>query len=202
MSWYKDDEGQVFEVKDDRAVYLFEHRAVPKRKRKASSADIEAFMFARNLIWSAVTNNIGLAYAVAKRFPFQWREELVSEVGIPCLCRAALNYNKDMGSFSNYAMQWLRRRMYEWVKTKRAEQPLEDLRERSIVDSSKHDHRDAVLYALNGLPEYERMLLRLYFWEGLTYDDIALVAGVAKSTVSRHILLALKKCKHALRTSS
>jgi RNA polymerase sigma factor for flagellar operon FliA len=47
------------------------------------------------------------------------------------------------------------------------------------------EERDMVVHALKKLPERERTLLSLYYYEGLTLKEIGLVLGVTESRVSQ-----------------
>ncbi|MDR1578973.1 MAG: FliA/WhiG family RNA polymerase sigma factor [Synergistaceae bacterium] len=69
-----------------------------------------------------------------------------------------------------------------------------DMQREDFIDGSRpgaiemieqNEEREMVVHALKKLPERERTLLSLYYYEGLTFKEISLVLGVTESRISQ-----------------
>lgn len=101
------------------------------------------------------------------------------------------------------------RRTLDFIRTEMRKGSLKHVR----IDGEDHDFaRDvaapapeetagadelARLYdSMDRLPENDRLLLKMYYLDGLSYRTIARVLGVAPNTVSSYLLRARQKLKH------
>lgn len=82
----------------------------------------------------------------------------------------------------------------------RAEEPLDPALELPIEDGPwwQRITMDEVRATLDRLPEAQRATFELFAFEGLSYDDIAAVQGIAKATVGTRILRARLKLRELL----
>ena len=75
---------------------------------------------------------------------------------------------------------------------------LEDPEARVDADLMQEDEREILAEAILGLPERERVLVSLYYYEGLTLKEIGSVLGVTESRVSQMHSKAILRLRAAL----
>ncbi len=122
-------------------------------------------------------------------------EELVHAVGIPTILKCLARYNPlGAASFGTYLYIALRHGYVGWFRSRR----------RLVVEQAEGEERpapaeqeldDTVQYILEGLAPYDRALLALRFWEGLTLQEIADAIGCSKTTASGDLQTALKNAR-------
>lgn len=144
--------------------------------------------------WALVLRHEGLALALARRFSDCNAEELAEERGRPCLERCASHFDPSRGAeFATYAYTALLR------EYGRARRTLESLPDEDEIPSDEDETSDDELVQLivRSLDEYDREILRLRFWFGMTYLEIGEAAGVGKATAFKDVSRAIERCRVA-----
>lgn len=101
---------------------------------------------------------------------------------------------------------FLRKLAADWIKTEKStrlevawsnvtQEPLPSPEENLIANQEQSQVRDLLLANINALPNRQRELIFLKFYEGLTYDEIVQKTGLTHRTVYNKIHEALKKLK-------
>jgi len=146
--------------------------------------------------WRLVVDNMGLCWwALAKLGGAD--EALVCDVGLPTLQRCAELWDEQR-PFALYAKRAL---FLEYAKAMRRARrmgarmrPLSD-DARALDEAPTLDCRDEVLTIMGRLSRYDRMLLLMRYWGGMTYDDIGQELGVPKPTVADQVRKALRRAR-------
>ncbi|MBN2373489.1 FliA/WhiG family RNA polymerase sigma factor [bacterium] len=75
----------------------------------------------------------------------------------------------------------------------------DDSDKRILDDITIHEMSEIILEAMYDLPEKQRQVLMLYYWDDYTMKEVGHMLGLAESTVSTHHNEALIKLKRALK---
>lgn len=173
--------------------------------------------------WQIVMDNMGLGRNIAKIFNI-YDESIVRDITIDTLLRCARSYDSTRRvKFSTYASRALYRafqrylrdvkKLYPMPSDAAAETELGILRyneqqyHKTILESAhfdfiERDNEEAVQFILKGLDEYDQRILLLYYWHGLSTQQLADVLGVVKSTVWKDIQRILTLCRRVARCES
>jgi len=81
--------------------------------------------------------------------------------------------------------------LYDLIKNVKSEDPIHQLEEEEL--------QKLLVDFLNSLPENERLVLALYYYEDLTLKEIGVVMNVSESRVSQIHTKAIKKLKAKLK---
>ena len=172
-------------------------RNLPAKRRTATPAERARFKKRRAAVWAVVQRFLPLCYKLVP--PGQDRDEVVHEAGIPCVLDCLRCHDPTgKAGFGTYLYAALRRRYLGWLRSRRravAEQKYE----REAPPEPELD--DTVQYILEGLDEYDRGLLVLKYWEGLTLQEIADAVGCSKATISVDVQRALRKARNVGRST-
>lgn len=129
-------------------------------------------------------------------------EDLVQETFLACV-RAAEGFRGD-ASFRAYLLGIARHKLYDHL-ARRSRDPF-DPATRSAVDlgaspasalARAEEHR-LLLAALRSIPIDHQVALELFYWEGLSGEEIAAVTGVASNTVRSRLARARAALEEAL----
>ena len=189
--YFTDEKGHTFRLTSEgRAAYPLGVEDVSPA-RPATPAELFKFKRRQIAVWAVVQRFLPLCYKLAKG-----SEELVHEVGIPCVLNCLAQHDPlGAASFGTYLYSALRRRYAGWY---RRPQTVEQFQERAAIPEPEFD--DTVQYIMDRLDEYDRALLVLRFWEGMTLQEIADVIGSSKATVSVELRRALERARDVRRT--
>jgi RNA polymerase sigma factor for flagellar operon FliA len=75
----------------------------------------------------------------------------------------------------------------------------DDSDKRMFEDISNHEVRNIIMQAMEDLPEKQRKVLMLYYWDDYTMKEVGQILGLAESTVSTHHNDALDKLRQSLK---
>jgi len=76
---------------------------------------------------------------------------------------------------------------------------LEDVEEPTASEKDDIEARDTISYIMGRLDAYDRVILRLRFWEGMTYAQISAIVSLNRADVSRRVERTLKFCRTILK---
>jgi RNA polymerase sigma factor for flagellar operon FliA len=62
-----------------------------------------------------------------------------------------------------------------------------------------HEVKHIILEAMQDLPEKQRQVLSLYYWDDYTMKEVGQILGLAESTVSTHHNEGLNKLRQSLK---
>jgi RNA polymerase sigma-70 factor (ECF subfamily) len=149
---------------------------------------------------------LGLAYRILGETGEA--EEVVQEVFLYAW-RAAATFDPSRGSVISWLLVATRSRAIDRVRTRRpvatsepgGRDPLEDLPADGDVErgSATREWESLCRGAIGELPEEQRKVLELAFFEGLTHQEIAERTRTALGTVKTRIRLGLMKLRERMR---
>lgn len=178
-----------FTITDDgRAAYLYDVRDKPDVYRKATELEIQLFQLQKAELWALVEKYTPLAYRIAYKFFKYNGDYFASTVGVDAIIDAHRRY-KGNTNVASYIRNELR---YAYMKASWNNHTVKTWPQIEDIDN---DDREYVYNLLSKLPKYERMLLELYFFKGLTYEQIAILRGCTKSTILNHVKHAIALCQ-------
>jgi RNA polymerase sigma factor (sigma-70 family) len=131
-------------------------------------------------------------------------EDLYDEVVLHYVPRLFETYDVGKGDIKQYVLRSLRWYCFKWMNRRAQDKT------RHYEDVYVHDPedghlsvdlgtRDQVQSILTGLSEYNRFLLVSYYLGSMTYQEIAETLGLAKSTVRKHLLIALREARELVK---
>ena len=84
-------------------------------------------------------------------------------------------------------------------QVRRAESFEDDIgsRDQGLRDADDKEDQDRLLHLVHSLPEVQREVILLHYYESMTYDEMAEWLGVARSTINDR----LRKARHSLKCS-
>jgi len=173
------------------------HVSVPDALiRRAREGDLEAFGQIMGAYDRAVRHYI---------FRFVGNESDAADLAQESFIKLyqALSSYDDQKRFSTWLFTIVKRTVYDWLRRQQREQAGKQARKNAAL-SAGHDgenlngpeieRRIDLHNGLNHLPSKYRIVLRLYYWQGLTYDEIAGKLGLPLNTVKT----LLRRAKSAL----
>jgi RNA polymerase sigma factor for flagellar operon FliA len=75
----------------------------------------------------------------------------------------------------------------------------DDSDKRMLDDLTMHEVKSIILAAMEDLPEKQRQVLSLYYWDDYTMKEVGQILGLAESTVSTHHNEGLNKLRQFLK---
>lgn len=154
-----------------------------------------------------------VAYALARRITRQDQlaEEVVQESFLG-LWNAPDSYRPDRGGVRSYLLAAVHHRAVDAIRreqTQRKRQDEEavasgteavegDVAEEVADRAEQDEHRQQVSAALGGLPEDQRRVLTMMYFDGKSQRDIAEELGVPLGTIKSRTLLAMRKLRSSL----
>ena len=75
----------------------------------------------------------------------------------------------------------------------------DDSDKRMLDDLTMHEVKSIILDAMEDLPEKQRQVLSLYYWDDYTMKEVGQILGLAESTVSTHHNEGLNKLRQYLK---
>jgi len=204
MTFFKSSTGEVFRLTaDGKAAYAAGISDAPRHKRKATPADIRRYELQHAVVWDIVQQFLPLAKAIAFKLSGRVDMEMVHDVGIPVIVRCTQLFDPTRGEFKPYVSQALKRRFFDHLRHRlKLQRRQEELVDRYAKDDQRFvelEDADLVSTIVGSLGEYERALIDLYYFKGLTMQEIADTAGCAKSTISNAIKQALSGVRERLK---
>ena len=178
-------DGDTFIIRNGMACFLYHVEEIPQEHREASQREIEQYDESHTKLWKLIADNIGLGKEVARKLG-QFDEQLIRSITLDTLIRCAELYDSNNAAFSTYAKRALWRRFIDYFRKKK-DHTLPEGYEFSVEDSLHYDACETVQYLMKGIEESDRLLLLLYYWKGLTHDEIAKVAGVSRLSICRDL---------------
>jgi len=148
--------------------------------------------------------------ALARRIlgPAGDAEEILQEAFVQ-VWNQADRYDPDRSSVSTWLILITRSRALDRLRSRQArertaeaaaaEPPRGDTSSGAEESVLHRERRTIVLEALAELPEEQRRVLELAFYEGLSQSEIAVRTGTPLGTVKTRALLGMKKMRQALR---
>jgi RNA polymerase sigma-70 factor, ECF subfamily len=135
-------------------------------------------------------------------------EEVLQEVFLHVWNHAG-RYDAGRSSVSTWLVLITRSRAIDRLRTRRVverthetsvqENPVEHASPEGAENVFTHERRERVGREMAKLPEEQRQVLELAFYEGLSQSEIAAKADLPLGTVKTRTLLAMKKLRSALR---
>lgn len=129
-------------------------------------------------------------------------QSLAEDAGQEAFIKAYRNLDSFEGKHGNSEKAWLMRiaintckdyQRSNWFRNLYKTKALDELPE-SAYQADEHDR--TVTEEIMQLPTKLKEIVLLYYYQDMTYDEIALALGVSKTTVFQR----LKKAKHLLKT--
>ena len=132
-------------------------------------------------------------------------EDLLHDVFLE-VWNTANNYDPARGSVLSWLMIKLRsraldRRRSRLLRTTQAEVEITDQTQSTSGQWQREADSDAVNQALQQLPEPQRTAVRLSYYQGLTYEEIAAHAGIPVGTVKSRLAMAKDRLSRLLTTT-
>ena len=210
-------DGVTYRLNDNGvAAYLFHSWLQPKESREATQEEIKVYDTAHKAIWKKVIDNMGLGNIMASKFSI-YDSHIIQPITIDTLLRCIEGYDSSRAAFSTYASRSLYRSFQRYLRYEKKlySMPPDDeyghmvkvygerRYHKTVLDSVhldfiKHDDKDVVQFLMNGLDEYDRRMLSLVYWCGLSMQQLADIQGVAKSTAWIDIQRILTSCRRIL----
>ena len=135
-------------------------------------------------------------------------EEVLQEVFLHVWNHAG-RYDAGRSSVSTWLILITRSRAIDRLRTRKVverthetsvqESPVEHASPEGVENVFTHERRERVGREMAKLPEEQRRVLELAFYEGLSQSEIAAKADLPLGTVKTRTLLAMKKLRSALR---
>jgi RNA polymerase sigma factor (sigma-70 family) len=135
-------------------------------------------------------------------------EEVLQEVFLHVWNHAG-RYDPGRSSVSTWLILITRSRAIDRLRTRKVverthetsvqENPVEHASPEGVENVFTHERRVRVRSEMEKLPEEQRQVLELAFYEGLSQSEIAAKADLPLGTVKTRTLLAMKKLRSALR---
>lgn len=194
-SYFKDEHGFIFEKKHRKACYLDRITTIPAVMHPVTDAERDAFLQARDSMWKCVSDNILLAYKVAHRLKIVDIDVYVHDIGIKVLIKCWKGYDPLFGAFSTYAYTALYREFIRHRATL-TKTRLDACPESIIYRIVEHTDTAVIQYILDSLSHYDRMLVEMYYWQGMSLSEIADDLCMCKGTVRNHLAKAVEACKN------
>ena len=157
--------------------------------KKTLSGDKDAF---NQLVAKYQTQVYGLAFNICRNFSDA--EDLAQEAFIRAYL--SLHQLREPASFGNWLYRITQNLCRRWLQNKTTQEKIaEDIRingmEGHILSPDElaeaKELRERVRDAIEALPEQERLVVTLYYMDGLTQHDIADFVGISESTVRRRL---------------
>jgi RNA polymerase sigma-70 factor (ECF subfamily) len=161
----------------------------------------------RELFRRYAPNALALARRVVRQ-PFL-ADEIVQEVFL-AVWRSPEGYDEARGSVRSWLMGMVHHRAVDAVRREEAQrrrvedlssadaEPQEDLAERVAEAVDLPQERRAVRAALDELPEEQRTVIELMYFQGMSQSTIASELAVPLGTVKSRTLLAMRRMRAAL----
>lgn len=135
-------------------------------------------------------------------------EEVLQEVFLHVWNHAG-RYDSSRSSVSTWLILITRSRAIDRLRTRKVverthetsvqENPVEHASPEGVETVFIHERRERVRSELGKLPDEQRQVLEMAFYEGLSQSEIAAKADLPLGTVKTRTLLAMKKLRSALR---
>lgn len=146
-----------------------------------------------------------LVYTVAVRSVGSHEDaEEVTQAVFVSAWRSRQGYQPDRGRLTGWLIAITRRRVADHWKSKARQSKQVEAMQRSVdvgfLDSPVDATVDRVLLAdeLESLPEPQRRIVELAFYQDLTHAQIASLLGLPLGTVKSHIRRSLQRLRHRL----
>ena len=139
-------------------------------------------------------------------------EEVVLDV-FSQVWRTAQNYDSQRGRVDNWLFLMTRSRSLDRLRKSLRQSKIIDastqvVQEKSIVFADNpeeklliRERRELIIAALEQLPETQRQVIELAYYQGLTQSEIASRMQISLGTVKTRVRLALKKLRNLLSAS-
>jgi len=151
--------------------------------------------------WEVIVENLPMCYDLLRRLriPSQDWDDMAYGIGLETVHRARQRWDPERARWGTYLYRALRNEYLKELGRRRLETvPLVN----DVVQKEpEQDVGEAIQYVWTRLDEYERALLVLRFWQDLTFEEIAGVLGVTKSTVHYQLSAVLRKARKWLGSS-
>jgi len=170
--------------------------------KKTLSGDKTAF---NQLVAKYQTQVYGLAFNMSRNFSDA--EDLAQEAFLRAYL--SLHQLREPAKFGNWlyritqnvCRRWLQKKMNHEEMTERVKMNEMDRRVPMPDELTEaRELQEGVRSAIDELPEQERLVVTLYYMDGLTQHDIADFVGVSESTVKRRLRSSRNKLKGELLT--
>jgi RNA polymerase sigma-70 factor (ECF subfamily) len=135
-------------------------------------------------------------------------EEVLQEVFLH-VWNNAHRYDPGRSSVSTWLVLITRSRAIDRLRTRRVverthetsarETPVEHASPEGAENVFAHERRERVRRVMESLPDEQRQVLEMAFYEGLSQSEIAVKADLPLGTVKTRTLLAMKKLRNTLR---
>ena len=187
MKLFTDEHNQHFTILRNKAMYITGQLCtIPGKYTEASSQSKQKHEYRLTLMWKLVQKNIGLIFHIAAKMNIS--KDIAYDLGMDALIRCTTKFDPLRGyKFSTYVGRAIRNAFLDYEPRNTVELP-DDL---TIEQTDEID----VQYAINKLSKYDKTLIILRFWKGMTYQELADTTGTVKSTIHLHIKEALHRLK-------
>ena len=168
--------------------------------KKTLSGDKTAF---NQLVAKYQTQVYGLAVNYLRNFSDA--EDLAQEAFLRAYL--SLHQLREPAKFGNWLYKITQNVCREWLRRKtNHEEMIERIRMNEIKEqvptpdelAGAKELKERIHHAIDALPEQERLVVTLYYMDGLTQHDIADFVGVSESTVKRRLRSSQKRLKGEL----
>lgn len=186
------------------AVHSLEDARDREWVRRVADGDEDAF---RRLFRRYGPSAAALAARVVRQ-PFM-AEEIVQEAFL-ALWRAPDSYREDRGTFRAWLMSTVHHRAVDMVRREEAhrrrgqsqgveaEEAQPDIAQQVVDDADLAESRVRVREALKGIPDEQRQVLELMYFDGKTQTAIAEELALPLGTVKSRTLLGMRRLRAAL----
>ena len=144
--------------------------------------------FCRQAFW--YTKNTDVAQDIAQE---SWRI-IINKIG----------NLKDVDAFRSWALSIVTRKAIDWTRKQKRKKERDRLYARSVErhDSNnniKEDQLKDVMQMINDLPEQQQIVLRLFYLESSSLDEISKILNISKGTVKSRLFYAREQLKKTLK---
>lgn len=185
-----DERGDTFEVLFSGTFREVDEQMPMGVVRDATSREVEEFKRRRVDAWVFVTEKTPYAKKclVSAGLP---SPQMMSDVGVPALCKAWRVFDSSRGSWRGLVRRiiWCDILKFRSLRDPYIQMDLPEQGERNVPD---------VKYILEKLPEDQRLILILRFWEGMKLEEIAKVMGFVKSGAWLRVKRALERAREVV----
>jgi RNA polymerase sigma-70 factor (ECF subfamily) len=133
-------------------------------------------------------------------------EDVVQDVFIDIWCHPT-KYQPALGSLRNYLCLRAQHRVLDLLRSDLRRVARQQRRERLTLDPPQPGHAERIIHselgevvreAVRRLPQEQRELIDLTYFQGLSYRDAARCAGIPEGTAKSRLRLALAKLETLL----
>jgi len=111
---------------------------------------------------------------------------------------------QDANAFKSWALSIVTRKAIDWTRKQKRKKERDRLyavtnKSYETVENGKEDQIKDVMRMINDLPEQQQIVLRLFYLESSSLDEISKILNISKGTVKSRLFYAREQLKKTLK---